>query len=132
MTLRSCIPIIPSMDLEKSLRLWRDGLGFEVRPFSHQDGRLTGCMLSNGELMFMLNIRAGSPDRPANYEGIRLYWAPDDLQALWTKLRSLGFAVSEITQRDYGQTEFFLVDDDGFDHCFGVSTPTSPSAAPRD
>jgi len=59
MTMQSCIPVIPSVDLEKSLRLWRDGLGFEV---------------------------------------------------------------SEITKRDYGQTEFFLVDDDGFDHCFGVAS----------
>jgi hypothetical protein len=102
------------MDLEKSLKLWRDGLGFDVRPFSHEGRKLTGCMLCNGPLTFMLNIRAGVPEKPRDYEGIRLYWAPDDLHALWSKLKSMGFHVSEITHRDYGQTEFFLVDDDGF------------------
>jgi hypothetical protein len=122
MTLRSCVPIIPSMDLEKSLKLWRDGLGFEVQPFAYQENRLTGCMLSNGHLMFMLNIRAGIPEKPHEYEGIRLYWAPEHLQDLWSKLKALGFDVSEITKRDYGQTEFFLVDDDGFSHCFGVAS----------
>jgi len=122
MTMQSCIPVIPSVDLEKSLRLWRDGLGFEVRPFAHQEDKLTGCMLSNGHSMFMLNIRAGTPRRPPEYEGIRLYWAPENLQELWSKLKSLGFEVSEIAKRDYGQTEFFLVDDDGFDHCFGVAS----------
>ena len=28
MPVQSCIPIIPSADLEKSLRLWIDGFGF--------------------------------------------------------------------------------------------------------
>jgi len=30
--------------------------------------------------------------------------------------------VSEIIDRDYGQTEFFVTDDDGYSHCFGVAT----------
>ena len=27
-----------------------------------------------------------------------------------------------IADRDYGQTEFFVTDDDGYTHCFGVAT----------
>jgi hypothetical protein len=126
--MHSCIPIIPCMDLEKSLRLWRDGLGFDVRPFTYKENKLVGCMLVNGHLMFMLNIRAGTPEKPNEYEGIRLYWAPDDLTALWHKLRSLAFDVSEITERYYGRTEFFLMDDDGFDHCFGVASNAQQGA----
>jgi hypothetical protein len=38
------------------------------------------------------------------------------------RLIRLGFAASEIAERDYGQTEFFLTDDDGYSHCFGVPT----------
>ena len=30
--------------------------------------------------------------------------------------------VSELEHRAYGQTEFFLTDDDGYSHCFGVAT----------
>ena len=30
MSVNSCIPVIPSANLEKSLRLWVDGLGFEM------------------------------------------------------------------------------------------------------
>jgi hypothetical protein len=36
-------------------------------------------------------------------------------------LKQLGFEVSEIEERDYGQTEFFVTDDDGHSHCFGVA-----------
>jgi hypothetical protein len=72
----------------------------------------------------MLNTRFGDPGKPKHYEGVRFYWAPDDLVELRERLLGLGFAASEIWHRDYGQSEFTLVDDDGFDHCFGVATET--------
>jgi hypothetical protein len=87
-----------------------------------QDGRLVGCMVHNERLRFWLNQRAGTPSKPENYEGIRLYWAPSDIHALRERLQRLGYAVSEIVDRDYGQSEFFVTDDDGYSHCFGVAT----------
>jgi catechol 2,3-dioxygenase-like lactoylglutathione lyase family enzyme len=122
MLITSCIPVIPSADLEKSLRFWVDGLGLTMDRPMRQNGRLVGCMVRNERLSFWLNQRAGSPTKPENYEGIRLYWAPDDLKALRERLLKLGYSVSEIQDRDYGQTEFFVTDDDGYSHCFGVAT----------
>ena len=124
MSLRSCIPVIPSADLDKTLRLWVEGLGFSLESEVREEGRLTFCMLRSGHLCFMLNQRAGSPPTPDGYEGIRLYWAPSDIHETRQRLIRLGYAVSEIVDRDYGQTEFFLTDDDGYSHCFGV--PTHP------
>lgn len=89
-----------------------------------ENGRLVGCMVRNERLAFWLNRRAGSAVKPENYEGIRLYWAPDDLPALRARLSELGYRVSEMVEREYGQTEFFVTDDDGYAHCFGVSTKT--------
>ena len=122
MSLRSCIPVIPSADLDKTLRLWVDGLGFSLESEMREEGRLVFCMLRNGHLRFMLNRRAGSPVTPEGYEGIRLYWAPSDIHDIRQRLIRLGYPVSEIVDRDYGQTEFFLTDDDGYSHCFGVPT----------
>jgi hypothetical protein len=90
-----------------------------------QDGRLVGCMVRNEQVCFWLNQRAGSPIKPESYEGIRLYWAPDDLRALRERLQRHGYPVSEIVDRDYGQTEFFVSDDDGHSHCLGVATGKS-------
>src|SRR5262245_28460621 len=118
----SCIPVIPSADLEKSLRFWVDGLGLTMDRAIRDGGRLIGCMVHNDHLAFWLNQRAGAPIKPEDYEGIRLYWAPSDLHALRQQLMELGYEVSEIEIRDYGQTEFFLTDDDGYSHCFGVAT----------
>ena len=119
---RSCIPVIPSADLPKSLRFWVEGLGFEIESEMREENRLIFCMLRRGSLWFMLNRRAGVPNTPSDYEGIRLYWAPADLAATRARLQRLGYGVSEIVARDYGQTEFFMTDDDGFSHCFGVRT----------
>lgn len=121
MGVESCIPIIPSADLPRSLRFWIEGLGFSAaNEMRDDDGTLIFCMVSKGPLMFMLNRRAGDPSKPDNYEGIRLYWAPSDLHETRRHLAGLGYKVSEIERRDYGQSEFFLTDDDGFSHCFGV------------
>jgi hypothetical protein len=122
MSVRSCIPVIPSLDLERSLRLWVNGLGFTVYHEMRMENTLTLCMLQREAMHFMLNRREGTDVPPSDYEGIRLYWAPSDLSATRQHLLDLGFAVSDIEQRDYGQTEFFLTDDDGFTHCFGVPT----------
>jgi len=85
---------------------------------------LTLCMLRKGDMWFMLNRRTGTLDKPADYNGIRLYWAPKNIRKTRERLQKLGFAVSELDERDYGQTEFVLTDDDGFSHCFGVATDT--------
>ena len=122
MVVQSCIPVIPSSDLEKSLRFWVEGLGLTMDRAMRHDGRLIGCMVHNERVRFWLNERDGDPAPPKNYEGLRLYWAPTNIDALRKRLQSLGYVVSELTDRDYGQTEFFVTDDDGYSHCFGVAT----------
>lgn len=56
-------------------------------------------------------------------------WAPKDIHKTREQLKSLGYGVSELEHRDYGQTEFFLTGDDGYSHCFGV--PRHSSAIPN-
>jgi catechol 2,3-dioxygenase-like lactoylglutathione lyase family enzyme len=118
----SCVPVIPSADLEKSLRFWVNGLGFDTSLEMRKDDKLVGCMVSKKNLAFWLNQRTGSPIKPEDYDGIRLYWSPSDIDETREHLKGLGFEVSEVQDTDYGQTEFFLTDDDGFSHCFGVAT----------
>jgi catechol 2,3-dioxygenase-like lactoylglutathione lyase family enzyme len=123
MNLKSCVPVIPSADIEKTLRFWVEGLGLMADRHMRKEGKLVGCMVHNGDnLSFWLNQRAGTSIKPKNYEGIRFYWTPTNIQETRERLKQLGFAVSEIVDRDYGQTEFFVTDDDGFSHCFGVAT----------
>ena len=116
-----CMPVIPSFDLEKSLKFWVEGLGFIADRHMYQEAKLVGCMVHNDEMYFWLNQRMGGKI-PEDIEGIRLYWTPIDIHAARERLQNLGYEVSAIEERDYGQTEFFLTDDDGYSHCFGVTT----------
>jgi uncharacterized glyoxalase superfamily protein PhnB len=122
MPVKYCIPVIPSANLEKSLRLWVDGLGFSMSSEMRKDDKLIFCMLQKDDLHFMLNQRVGTPVKPEDYNGIRLYWTPTDIEKTRERLKRLGYGVSELEHREYGQTEFFLTDDDGYSHCFGVPT----------
>jgi catechol 2,3-dioxygenase-like lactoylglutathione lyase family enzyme len=119
MIIKSCIPIIPGADLEKSLRFWVQGLGLAADKEMRHEGRLIGCMVHNEHTYFWLNERADGPI-PEDYRGIRLYWVPEDIYETREHLKQLGYEVSEIQERDYGQIEFFVTDDDGYPHCFGV------------
>ncbi len=122
MLVESCIPVVPSADIARSLQFWVEGLGLSMDRAMRQDGRLVGCMVHNERLSFWLNQRAGSTVAPGDFEGLRLYWAPKDIHALRTRLLGLGFTPSEIVKREYGQTEFFVTDNDGYSHCFGIPT----------
>jgi catechol 2,3-dioxygenase-like lactoylglutathione lyase family enzyme len=122
MDIMSCVPVIPSADIEKSLRFWVEGLGLTMDREMRREGGLIGCMVHNDQVYFWLNQRAGTHIKPDDYEGIRLYWAPEDIHKTRDRLKQLGYAVSDLVERDYGQTEFFLRDDDGYSHCFGVAT----------
>ena len=95
MSVSGCIPVVPSADLERSLKLWREGLGFDETWWEqHRDGRLIGCGLRKGPMRVMLNIRAGDPGKPAQYEGVRFYWTPDDLQRLRAHLHARGLPLT--------------------------------------
>ncbi len=122
MTVKSCIPVIPSADLEKSLRFWVEGLGLTMDKEMRREDKLIGCMVHNEHTCFWLNEREGTSITPENYEGIRLYWMPSDIYEARERLKQLGFEVSDIENREYGQTEFFVNDDDGYSHCFGIAT----------
>lgn len=119
--IRSYIAVIPSADLEKSLRFWVEGLGLTADRHMRHKGKLIGCMVHNEHVYLWLNQK-GTQIEPENYEGIRLYWGPANIHETRERLKKLGFEVSEIEDRDYGQTEFFVTDDDGYSHCFGVDT----------
>ena len=60
MLVDSCIPVIPSADLEKSLRFWVDGLGLSMDRAMRQDGRLVGCMVHNERLYYSVLSTAWS------------------------------------------------------------------------
>ena len=78
-----------------------------MSPEMRKDDKLIFCMLRKGDIWFMLNQRAGTPVKPKDYEGIRLYWAPTDIHETRERLKSVGYSVSELEEPDYGPDRVF-------------------------
>ncbi len=55
MRIKACVPVIPSANLKKSLRLWVDGLGFSISSEMRKDDTLIFCMLAKNDPFFILN-----------------------------------------------------------------------------
>jgi len=51
-------------------------------------GKLIFCMLQKNNLCFMLNQRSGTPVKPTDFEGVRLYWTPTDVHKLESGCRA--------------------------------------------
>ena len=85
-----------------------DGWPWILDEYGNARGRQADfLLLSKEKLCFMLNQRMGNPAKPEDYEGIRLYWSPMDIGETRERLKSLGYDVSELEDRDYGQNDFF-------------------------
>jgi hypothetical protein len=70
MPVDSCIPVIPSANLEKSLRSWVDGLGLSMDRAMRQDGRLVGCMVHNERLPHTVEVAGSNPAPPIAFPAI--------------------------------------------------------------
>lgn len=89
-------------------------LGFLMNSEMRKDDKLIFCMLRKDDLCFMLNQRSGTPVKPEDYQGIRLYWAPKDIHKTRERLQSLG--VSKSTSRYFphgAQLDYFRIDNPG-------------------
>ncbi len=71
---RSLVPTITVNDLQRSLKFYRDGLGFAVSEEMNEDGKLIGAMLEAGEAKMGISQDdfAKGRDRVKGV-GIRLY-----------------------------------------------------------
>jgi hypothetical protein len=93
-----------------------------------EDGRLIGSVVHTERLSFWLNQRADSPTTLRAMRASGLLGAPRHPRIEGSPAR-LGYGVSEITDREYGQTEFFVIDDDG--HFTGLEYPPQDDHACR-
>lgn len=122
---RSLVPTLTVNDLQRSLKFYRDGLGFTVSEEMKDGDKLMGVMLQAGEFTVGLaqDDFAKGRDRVKGV-GTRLYLETDhDLAGLARQLKSAGFTTGEgPAPLPWGPTGFTVTDPDGFKMTF-----TTPS-----
>ncbi|MEK7315280.1 MAG: VOC family protein [Candidatus Eisenbacteria bacterium] len=115
--LRSLSASLTSNDIGRSLRFYRDGLGFVVKDEWKENGKLVGYLLRAGSC----EIGIGQDDWAKGRSrvkgvGFRLYCeTTQDVDAFAARVRGAGFALAEEpTDHSWGVRAFTVDDPDGF------------------
>lgn len=114
---RSLGPSLTVNDLQRSIRFYRDGLGFSVGQEWKEEEKLMGVMLEAGKAFVMLGQDdfAKGKDRTKGV-GVRLYIETDqDVDALAQQAKVAGLALdSGPADLGWGPRGFTLTDPDGY------------------
>jgi len=93
MNVKEVVPFLSVSSMERSIRFYIDGLGFEMKNKWTPDGEIRWCWLTLGGASLMLQEFANVP--PPVPGGINLTFMCDDAIALYHDYRSRGLDPSE-------------------------------------
>jgi catechol 2,3-dioxygenase-like lactoylglutathione lyase family enzyme len=125
--LRGLTPLLQVYDMPRSIRFYRDLLGFEIIANSPPLGEdfFHWAWLRLGEAELMLNTayedsRPPSPDsrRVAAHRDTGLFFGCPDVDAAYEHLRSKGLEVKPPKVAPYGMKQLSFSDPDGYELCF--------------
>jgi catechol 2,3-dioxygenase-like lactoylglutathione lyase family enzyme len=123
-------PLVQVFDMPKSIRFYRDVLGFAVTSHSKaksgDEDDVDWCMLELGPATVMLNTAYDPGDVPAEPDAGRwsghqdtgLFFGCPDVDAAYRHLVEKGVDVSPPKVAWYGMKQLYLKDPDGFVICF--------------
>jgi|SRR5689334_15422947 len=120
------IPSLGVSDIERSMGFYQRFFGFRVIDSYEVDGHMAWCWMRSSNANLMLQqLSAEQQIRldPAIGQSWVLYIRPDDLSGLHAQLAEAGFPVTEITETQYGASEFFVSDPDGYE--LWISVPAA-------
>ena len=127
---QSLAPLLGVFDMPRSIRFYRDMLGFKVTgssdPMSDDPDDVNWVMLRLGPTTVMLNTAYDPnhvPDQPeacrwSGHQDTFLYFACPDVEAAYRFLVSKGVEVDPPKVAWYGMKQLYLKDPDGFNLCF--------------
>ena len=114
MKLQELTPLLRTNDLKGSIRFYTDVLGFECDGSSEEWASLRR---DNVTIMFALPNEHEPFDGPA-FTG-SLYINPDDVDAMWERVKDKARVCYPIDNFDYGMREFAIYDNNGYLLQFG-------------
>lgn len=124
--IQGCAPLLQVFDMSRSLRFYRDILGFELVSSAGQGDQPDWVLLRHQKTELMLNTAYESPNRPsapdperlAAHEDTSLYFACPDIEGAYRHLREQGIDLKEPSTAPYGMRQLYVKDPDGYLLCF--------------
>lgn len=125
MTLKTISPILWTKNLEETIRFYTTVLGFRSR--SNYPG-FVSLFKNDIEIMFALpavepeagkNSEEKEPFFPKAMLTGNIYITTDDVNALWEAVQGKAAIESPIADRHYHMRDFSILDNNGYELCFG-------------
>jgi uncharacterized glyoxalase superfamily protein PhnB len=121
--LEPAVPLLQVFDMQRSLKFYRDVLGFETVQQTDHDW---WAMIRLGSATLMLNTAyednarppVPDPQRVLGHKDVSLYFDFDDLDALYAHLKANGCDVRPPADTSYGLRQLNVTDPDGYELCF--------------
>ena len=115
------VPMLQTLDVERTITWYETILGFRSEGFQPGDG---WCRLSRDDvaIMFMTNAHLGPPHATATQ-----YFYVDDADALWERIKENCTAEWGPEDMPYGLREFAIKDPNGYFLSFGSPIKESPT-----
>lgn len=128
MQLNDMISMLTVVDIHKSLKFYQDALGFERLSPDEALFEWKWAIIRSGKVELMLSQGKGPvhPEGEHDYNAV-FYFYPDNVEALYERLSSEGFPVTDLIVTFYGMKEFSLKDPDGHFLSFGEDTDEPPT-----
>jgi uncharacterized glyoxalase superfamily protein PhnB len=124
MKLNKLTPMLTVTNMDETIRFYRDVLGFECANRSE-----IWATLLNYDVEIMIALpNAHVPFEKPQFTG-SFYFNPDDVDALWQRLKDKATVVYPIENFFYGMREFAIRDNNGYCLQFG-SEIKDPSQIP--
>ena len=111
----SVSPMLLTRNIDATIAFYTQVLGFELENrMPADDGEW--CALACGEagIMFYTAPGGASPKMTG-----QVYFNPDDVRALWEKIKDHVSVAWELEEMDYGMLEFAIEDPNGYTITFG-------------
>ncbi len=121
-SLRDASPSFTVNDLERSLRFYRDVLGFKVEQKWEENGKVLGVSFRAGKVTLMIGQDDWKKGRDRmKGQGFRIYFETEtDVDALAEGIAKRGGTLESLPEnRPWGYRDFSMADLDGFKLTFG-------------
>lgn len=130
MDIHGICPLLSVFDMRKSIRFYRDVLGFEMittsPKLSDDPDHVNWAWMRLHDAELMLNTAYDPEDQPeepakfqfVNHGDVCLYFGCPDPDAAYKFLREKGVEAKEPTVAPYGMKQLYFNDPDGYGLCF--------------
>jgi glyoxylase I family protein len=120
------VPLLQVFDMPAALAFYVEKLDFLLKGSSGAEPPFDWVWLERNGTEVMLNTmyeadaRPEAPDsmRTQQHDDVTLFFSCRDLDGLRNDLLSRGLTIPEAVKRDYGMTQLWLKDPDGYGLCF--------------